>query len=528
MADDLYGFEEEDAAPKGRDNLFLWTVFILLLIGVAFACWLGSFYVFGHPEQPRAYKILKKLNKIQPPRRFEAIGAPPGEFLTAQRLFERYGKFSRLELERENAELLRNYINNYRETKKLIPYVRGRFNIIGAYELQESDLFASGVVALAQANDYPQVMIEHVYTSAPEAVPTILKHLQIGLDMPIEKTHDLAAVIHIEKVFDGRLQFTVVPLLYGNYAVKHGVGTFALEPPKDINLTVGAPIIRGTRLEDGLKNYASFRRTRPGASPVAGMSADPEPQMAETGPELVRLDALPAGVKAPETGALPEMPVATPVPVPGRTAVRKATPPVVLAMNNRATPPPATPAPAVPPIQATILENSTGEPRTVQPVAPVEPQAVPVATPIPVRPGVPLKPFIASNPAPATGNTGRSWRTYPPGKAPPGRRISPSEAAPLADEGDLGETTYLRGQFVVTASHENRAVLRPQGGAAESRRPGAGAARIIVEYPGGLVPPTEGSTFSRDDSRPFQIYDVRRGADGQVNIYVREITAEER
>ena len=38
------------SAPPRKDHLFLWTVFILLLIGFAMACWLGSFYIFGHPE----------------------------------------------------------------------------------------------------------------------------------------------------------------------------------------------------------------------------------------------------------------------------------------------------------------------------------------------------------------------------------------------------------------------------------------------------------------------------------------------
>src|SRR6478672_11329786 len=116
MAQDYFDDYDDHPESSGRDNLFLWTVLILLLIGVAFACWLGSFYVFGHPEQPRAYKILKRLGKIEAPRRFEDIAAPPGEFLSAQRLYERFSKFSRLELERENGDLLRNYINNYRET----------------------------------------------------------------------------------------------------------------------------------------------------------------------------------------------------------------------------------------------------------------------------------------------------------------------------------------------------------------------------------------------------------------------------
>ena len=77
------------SAPK-KDNLFLWTVVILLLIGFAMACWLGSFYIFGHPERAESYKILKKLHKIDPPKRFEITAAPAGEFLTAQKLFERY------------------------------------------------------------------------------------------------------------------------------------------------------------------------------------------------------------------------------------------------------------------------------------------------------------------------------------------------------------------------------------------------------------------------------------------------------
>ena len=36
MADDFYGYDDDGDEPKGRDNLFLWTVFILLLIGLAY------------------------------------------------------------------------------------------------------------------------------------------------------------------------------------------------------------------------------------------------------------------------------------------------------------------------------------------------------------------------------------------------------------------------------------------------------------------------------------------------------------
>jgi hypothetical protein len=76
---------------------------------------------------------------------------------------------------------------------------------------------------------------------------------------------------------------------------------------------------------------------------------------------------------------------------------------------------------------------------------------------------------------------------------------------------------YLRGDFTVTAARENRAVLR-------SRQTDHDNTRIIVEYPKGLNVPKEGDNFQRDAQRPFQVVDVRRGADGQLNIYVREIT----
>lgn len=506
MADDLYGYEDGDAPPKGRDNLFLWTVFILLLIGIAFACWLGSFYVFGHPEEPRAYRLLKKLGKIDAPRRFEVIAAPPGEFLSAQRLFEKYSKFSRLELERENAELLRNYINNYRETKKLIPYLRGRFETLASHELKEKDLFASGVVALAQSTEFPQVLIEYVFPTSAGNVANVKGLLQTGQAITVQRTKDLSAVIHVEKVFDGRLLLTAVPLLYGSYALDGGVGTFSLEPPKDIYLEGGIPILKIPQLEEGLKNYANFRRTRPAGPEKTGEDGATE---GVSGPQLVRLDAIPEGTKVPTTGALPEMPVATPIPIPGRTA-SLATPPPRLALN-------ITPRPAATPIPALPIASLSEMP----PTRPAIPVAPPVAPP---TGSVPLKPFITSNPAPGLPSTNSSWRTYGAGQMPAGRRVSPAEATELAERGDFRERTYLRGDFVVTASAENRAILRPQGSTGDLRGPGSREIRVIVEYPDGMVPPKEGEALGRDASRPFEILDVRRGADGQVNISVREIS----
>jgi len=523
MSDDYYDFDDRDSGPPGRDHLFLWAVFLLLLVGLAFTCWLGGFYVFGHPEEARPYRILQKLHKLEAPKRFEITAAPPGEFLNPQKLFDRYSKYSPIQLANENADLLRDYIKNYKETKKLVPYVTGKFEIINAYELQKTDTFTSGMVALAASAENPQVFVEHVYPTAPENVAKLRTLLQTGLDLKLEKTLDLSAVVHVERTADGRFIFTVVPLLYGNYALKKGVGTFALEPPDQLYIPGGLPIIRGKTYAEALRLYADYRRDKPLPTETDDANKPHEP-------ELVRLDTLKPGEKVPETGALPEVPVATPIPAQPThiasargTPVRAtphglhpgSTPPPQIALNSTPHPRIATPEPIM---GHPLLANATPAPSAVPP-------SVPVATPSVSPSGVALKPFIAStgvDPSirPSTGN----WRTYGPGQQPSGRTITTGEASSLAERGDLGERLYLRGSFVVTASGENRAVLRAQGASGDPGKPGSGTARVIVEYPNAASPPPEGSTFSRDDSRAFEVRDVRRGADGQINIYVREVT----
>jgi hypothetical protein len=120
---------------------------------------------------------------------------------------------------------------------------------------------------------------------------------------------------------------------------------------------------------------------------------------------------------------------------------------------------------------------------------------------------------------------GGNWKTYPPGRMPLGRLIATTELNQVADRGLSGERMYLKGQFVVNFADANKAVLRPR-----SRMPdsvmllaGGNSTRIIVEYPAGYVPPKPGSIVSRDEVRPFEITEVRKQEDGQLNVFAREI-----
>ncbi|MEY5025789.1 MAG: hypothetical protein RLZZ244_1317 [Verrucomicrobiota bacterium] len=696
-------------AASGKDNLFLWTIFLLFLAGLGFFCWLGSFYVFGHPEQPRAYRILTRLGKLPPPTRFLVTKAPPGEFLTAQRVFEQYSKFTKLQLERENELTFRSYLKNYAENKRLVPYLVGKFSILRSYELQESDLVASGVVALAQSEEYPQLLVELLYPTHPENVRDLLQLLQPGLEVHLEKTRDLSAILQVVHSGDGRMQATAVPLLYGSYAIKNGVGTFSLEPPGRLNVAAGFPIVRGEEVRSVMREQLELRRKRMIAKvPLTG---DPA-----TSQQLVRVDAEAAGgafppraqpvaegdnaggtspgiavafsgsassglasadaTRTPASSAFPVSPQGAPA-VPskgvglggklegdrgdrgdrgekrdgkgekglksdGGKEISKAVDGGGKASNSGALAPTAQSAGASGGASEAVLSGlgggilagekgaATGSPLAVS-ISPVSPttggkgdgqsvsargasstgesstkasamaggarggaapasggpglevvgggvvagslstaavknlktatptagskgassapgagvqggtvsstasapalsRAIPVAVPlaVPVETkssagadpkGPDAKPFVAAAPASNVNTAPGSWKTYRPGQQPPGRVVSADQALALAGRNDAGQL-YLRGQFVVTASGNNRAVLRQAR--SDDRLP---PTRVIVEYPAGSLPPQQGSSIARDEGRGFEIREVRRGADGQVNIFVRDVHA---
>src|SRR5438046_3828923 len=160
-----FPYEEPYARPRRRINYFAWTAAILFLSGFALAAWLGSFYIFDQPERPDSYRILQRLHKIDPPKRFELTAAPAGEFLSAKQLYDRYVGMGAAELAKANAELARNYIRNYQQVRGLVPYVVGRYTIVQARELGPGAGFTSGMVALTKAVDSGEWLLAPAYTA---------------------------------------------------------------------------------------------------------------------------------------------------------------------------------------------------------------------------------------------------------------------------------------------------------------------------------------------------------------------------
>ena len=504
MEPDLFRFDDHRGFDRSKTNYFAWTVIILLLTGAALAAWLGSFYIIGQPERPESYRVLKKLHKIEAPKRFALTAAPPGEFLNPKQLYHRYQSMGPAELARKDAELTRNFIRNFQQVHGLVTYVVGRFNIMGARELTPDDVFTSGAVALARSVEQPELIMEHVFTTANEHDAKLLQErLVMGMDVNLERTHDLSAVVHAERLPDGSVQITAVPLLYGSYAMTRGTGTFSLEPPADLNLAAGWPIFKTESRRTVENRYESYRsRLAPatGGLPIAGLSppkAAPPPEDA-----LVRVEP---AMPLEEEPARPIM----------RPPARK---PSLASRQGGETKP--------------IASSSAVPVRRAQPVsaedeaAPNESNTVAAASTPSTSPTI-LRalPVTDSSPAVAlTSTTGATWKTFAPGQAPAGKLLDTAGLREVANSGTRGERMYLKGQFVVNFADANRAVLRPMTGQSPQGPNGlARKLRVIVDYPAGAPLPEPGSTLNRDESRPYEITEVRRQSDGQLNVFVREI-----
>lgn len=476
--------DTDPSKPRGRQDggLFGWTILILLLIGVAIFCWIGSFYVFGHPEKPLSYDILSKLKKIEPPKRFELTAAPRGEFLRAPEIMERYAAMRPRQLERTNEVLLRNYLRNFKPCDGLVPYVLGTFNILDSFELTGNDFFPSGVVALAQSKENPNLLIEQVFCADKRMVPTLHRTLLTGLDIDLKLENELAAVINIERLSDGRIKLTTVSILYPSYEAATADGTFNLDPPEQLNVQAGLPVIDPPRQRDADSKYDHFRRK----ARLAGKEEKPN-QLADNKSRLMRVEKplaidetqptpAPTPIATPEPRVAVALPVEKPVEVRAALPVSEATPPV-----------------------------------TALPATPVNP--LPAATPTQVAEA---KPTPSPSPKAIVAGNSRNWQTYEAGRMPRGRLLGVTDISSIAKRGTGGDRVYLQGNFEVTAAGPDRAVLR------SPKR--AGNVRVIVQYPEGMAPPADGTSVARDERRPFQVLDVRESSGGQINVYVREVT----
>jgi hypothetical protein len=519
-----YGYHGQTTRRReaqSSDELFGWTVFLFLLIGFVFLCWMGSYYIFARPENAANYSLLQRLHKLEPPQRFEITAAPRGEFLKPGELLDRFGSMTTGEIHSANQTLLRSFVRNYHQNRDLVPYAVGTYRVIGTLPLSEENFCRSGMVALLQAVEQPEVLLEQIFTADETNLPALQRSLSPGQEIKLEKPLDLSAVIHIDRLPDHRIRLTTMPLLYGTYGAGKGPASFSLKPPDKLNLHAGLPVLTVAQIGElsdaaagggPLKNSAHL--TRIPDEPVAPV-ATPEPRVAK---------AIPVESQSPDSGSNTSTnePVARAIPV--------NVPPVLPAIPvGVASTPATTPEPQV--ARAVPFDTPLPKPASTIAKAVIPPSVIPSITPntvdthtvSPPPATVPTALATSSNSATPPSSAG-AWPVYAPGQMPRGELLDPSESQSLARRGAGKQRHYLQGRFSVTASGNGKAVLRPETSLGGLSLGPSSKVRVIVEFPPGTEPPSEGNTVTRDNMRPFQIISVKRGDDGQINVYAREVT----
>jgi hypothetical protein len=140
---------EPGEGAGGKDHIFLWTVFLLLLTGFCLATWIGTFTVFGHPERPFSYKVLRRIKKLDPPQRYKLNAAPQGEFLNAEKAYARFAALS-------DFDVRHIFIMNYAWD---VPVFKDQHNlagkVLGGWQISGITQFQTGTPSsVAVGTDY--------------------------------------------------------------------------------------------------------------------------------------------------------------------------------------------------------------------------------------------------------------------------------------------------------------------------------------------------------------------------------------
>lgn len=238
----------EEPAPR-RPAYFWWLLANLLALCFAVVSWMGCLHVFGNPEIPRNYALLKKLGRLPEFKRHTVLDVPNGNLLDPRGLYRKFFGLTEDQFTRLNSQLVRNYLTDF-ERPLALTYIEGDYQVEAVRELGAADFLPSGFAirarALVKPDDftvaaaYP-VIIEYLF---PTLETSAAGQFRRGDVLTVKKSPNCAAIVHAGKVIEGDDQvvcLTVIPIAYGAYRVGDKA-TFNIEPPTEIRPGAEFPV----------------------------------------------------------------------------------------------------------------------------------------------------------------------------------------------------------------------------------------------------------------------------------------------
>jgi len=238
----------DDETPR-RPAYFWWFLANTLALCFAIFSWAICLNIFGMPENPRNYAILKKLDRLPKLKRYTVLDVPNGNALSPAELYGKYFALDESKRESLNDLLMRNYMRNFDKDLLLI-YVEGDFQVIEAKKLDAGSFIHPGFAIRAQAmvkpDDFTEavgfpVVIEYIFPTAEEDAAG---RFSPGDILEVSKNPNCAAVVNVSKVVvdeEPALQLTVIPIAYGPYRIGKEK-SFSIEPPEELSPAGGLPI----------------------------------------------------------------------------------------------------------------------------------------------------------------------------------------------------------------------------------------------------------------------------------------------
>ncbi len=230
----------EEPAPR-RPAYFWWLLANALALCFAVMSWTVCLHVFGSPEVPRNYEILRKIGRIPELKRYTVLDVPNGNLLDPRGLYSRFFPLNADQLARFNTRLMRNYLTNF-ERPLALTYIEGDYQVEQVRELGPEDFITQGFAirarALVKPDDFTKpapypVVIEYLF---PTTETRAAREFRPGDVLSVRKSPNCAAIIHIERLLDDDdplVCLTVVPIAYGSYRVGDDI-TFGIEPPAEV------------------------------------------------------------------------------------------------------------------------------------------------------------------------------------------------------------------------------------------------------------------------------------------------------
>lgn len=222
----------------------------MLALCFAVVSWMACLHVFGNPEIPRNYELLRKLGRLPELKRHTALDAPNGNLLDAKGQYSKFFGLPDDQLARINSRLMRNYLTNF-ERPLALTYIEGDYRVERARALGADDFIAKGFVvrarALVKPDDFSQpapfpVVIDYLF---PTVETRAVEAFRPGDILAVRKSPNCAAVVHVERIVgeddEPLVCLTVIPIAYGPYQVGEAL-TFGIEPPGEVNPAAGFPL----------------------------------------------------------------------------------------------------------------------------------------------------------------------------------------------------------------------------------------------------------------------------------------------